>query len=91
MLKIHERSTAQGELNPVFLCFEAGVLSILDEHGASPLPHAALDAVMTRFGQPLDPEAKLKEVGALDVGEGRTLRHVRFLARYDVIARDYLV
>ena len=91
MLKIHERSTAQGELSPVFLRFEAGVLSILDEHGSFPLPGDALAAVMTRFGKPLDPEAQVRDVGALDLGSGRTLRHVRYLERYDVIARDYLV
>jgi hypothetical protein len=26
----------------------------------------------------------------LDLGDGRVLRHIRHLGRYDVIARDYL-
>jgi hypothetical protein len=91
MLKIDERSTLEGELSAVFLQFEAGVLSIVEEHCALPLPSGALDAVMARFGKPLDPDAQLAEMGTLEVGDGRILRHVRHLARYDVVARDYLV
>jgi hypothetical protein len=91
MLKIDERPAGDGEPNAVHLRFEDGVLSIVDPSGTWPLPPGALEAVMTRFGKPLDPDVRLAEVGALDVGEGRTLRHVRHLARYDVIARDYLV
>jgi hypothetical protein len=47
--------------------------------------------VLDRFGAPVEPSESLIAVGALPLWEGHTLRHVRHLARYDVIARDYLV
>jgi len=62
----------------------------VSEESTLPLPDCALDHVMRRFGGPLDPAQPLAEVGTLDIGEGRVLRHVRHLARYDVIARDYV-
>jgi hypothetical protein len=51
----------------------------------------ALASVTTRYGAPFDPEAPISVVATLDLGDGRALRHVRHLAGYDVIARDYLV
>lgn len=63
---------------------------ILDD-GERTLPEGALDAVMQKFGAPLEANQKLGEVATLDLGGGRSLRHVRHLARYDVIARDWLV
>lgn len=54
------------------------------------LPAGALEAVMKRFGGPLADDVSLLEIGALELDRGR-LRHVRHLARYDVIARDFLV
>ena len=58
---------------------------------ASALPARALEAVMARYGAPFDPEAAIAVAGTLDLGDGRRLLHVRHLAGYDVIARDYLV
>lgn len=56
-----------------------------------PLPDGAIAAVMKRFGKPLaDGEAPAAEE-TLDLGEGASLVRFRFLRRYDVIARDYLV
>ena len=89
-LKVHETTTKDG-LAPVFLRFEDGVLAITSDDGAFPLPEGALAAVMERYGAPLETTEKLVHVGALDLGGGRTLRQVRHLARYDVIARDFLV
>ena len=91
MLKVHETTTASGALSAVFLRYESGVLEIVAADGALALPEGALDAVMDRFGAPLDPDAELHHVGTLDLGNARFLRHVRHLGRYDVIARDYLV
>lgn len=90
-LKIHETTTASGALSDVLLRFADGVLAIASEDGTFALPDGALDAAMARFGAPLDEGARLTPVGALDMGDGRAIRHVRHLDRYDVIARDYLV
>jgi hypothetical protein len=91
MLKIHEHTTIAGGLASVFLRFDGGVFSVVDEDGVHELPANALEAVMERFGAPLAPDAELASVAALDLGDAGELRHVRHLARYDVIARDYLV
>ena len=91
MLKVHETTTASGALSAVFLTCEHGVLRIAAADGTFALPEGALDAVMERFGAPLDPTSELGHVGDLELGDAGTLRHVRHLARYDVIARDYLV
>jgi hypothetical protein len=91
MLKVHEITTPSGAISAVFLRFEAGVLAIVGEDGTFVLPDGALDAVMMRFGATLEPASHWTQVATLDLGEGRMLCHVRHLARYDVIARDYLV
>jgi hypothetical protein len=91
VLKVHETTTASGALSAVFLRFEDRVLSIVADDGTFALPEGALDAVMARFGAPLEPTSQLIPVATFDLEPGYTLRHVRHLARYDVIARDYLV
>jgi hypothetical protein len=91
VLKVHETVTASGVLSVVLLRYEHCVLAIVGDDGTFALPDGALDAVMVRFGAPLDPTSRLTSIATLDLGSGRTLRHVRHLARYDVIARDYLV
>jgi hypothetical protein len=94
-LKVHETATAEGGYASVHLSAIDGALALVLEDGASRvnllLPDGALDAVMARFGKPLDPAASVHEVASLDLGAGSVLRHVRHLARYDVIARDYVV
>ncbi len=91
MLKIHETTAISGELVPIFLRLHGGVLEIVADVGALALPTGAVDAVMKRFGAPLDSDAPVARIGRLDLGNGRALFHVRHLAKYDVIARDYLV
>jgi hypothetical protein len=73
------------------LVIEDGVMVIRSDEGAFELPDGALDAVMARFGKPLDSSERVSEVDAMAIGQGRVLRHVRHLARWDVIARDHLV
>jgi hypothetical protein len=90
MLKIHETASAAGLLS-VFLRFEHGVLVLDDATGSYPLPHGALDAVMARYGAPWDPQARVALVATLALPAGCSLAHVRHLAGYDVIARDYLI
>ena len=92
MFKIHEFSSATGELSSVSLRVnEAGELAIVSEDGEWPLPGSAVRAVLARFGAPFDGEAAIRVVAELPLGSGATLRHVRHLAGYDVIARDYIV
>jgi hypothetical protein len=92
MLKIHEGTTASGELSPVFLRVDDdGALTLVSDEETMALPAASLEHVMARFGQPLDTGERVTEVGSLDLGDGRAVRHVRHLGHYDVIARDYLI
>jgi len=91
MLKIREFTDATGALAAVFLRCADRELEIVRGEEALALPSKALDAVMARYGDPFDPEAPITVVGTLQLDAGRTLRHVRHLAGYDVIARDYLV
>ncbi len=86
-IKIHEITAADGTLTPVFLGFEDGILSI----DGLPLVDEALFAVMQRFGGPLETSEKLVDVARLELAGGAVVRHVRHLARFDVIARDDLV
>jgi hypothetical protein len=93
MLKIDETSSTSGGLAPVFLRFEGEALEIIGagSPGALALPSGALEAVMSRYGAPFDHDAPIAAIAHLDLDGGRRLRHVRHLAGYDVIARDYLV
>src|SRR5262249_43488131 len=94
MLKIHEVTTESGELSDIGLRLtqdgEAG-LELVEAAGALPLPPTALEKVLARYGAPFDPQARITPVAELDLGGGRRLRHVRHLAGYDVVERDYLV
>ena len=91
MFKIHEFSSANGELSAVYLRIAAAQLEIVSEDGAWPLPQGALRAILARFGAPFDPAARISTIATLDLPGGEALRHVRHLAGYDVIARDYIV
>lgn len=93
MLKIHELTSATGDLEGVFLrvAAQGAALEIVEPEGVLPLPAGVLEKVMQRYGAPFDPEAPIEVVGELDLGDGRRLRQVRHLAGYDVIARDYVV
>lgn len=91
MFRIHEFSSASGELSEVALRIGHGQLEIVVDGQAWPLPAGALGAVLTRYGAPFDAAARIAPVASFALGEGEVLRHVRHLAGYDVIARDYLV
>jgi hypothetical protein len=90
-LKIHELILPSGELSSVFLRREADQLLLASDEGELRLPAGALRAVMLRYGAPFDPRAMSHSQGVLELSAGASLRHVRHLAGYDVIARDYLV
>ena len=89
--KIHEFSSSTGELSVVYLRLAHGLLEIASEDGAWPLPEGAVRAVLSRFGAPFDTAARISTVSSLALPNGETLSHVRHLAGYDVIARDYIV
>ena len=91
MFKIHEFSTVTGELAVVYLRIAEAGLEIVSNDGAWRLPQEALHAVLARFGAPFDAEAQISTVATLHLPGGESLRHVRHLAGYDVIGRDYLV
>ncbi len=93
MLKIHEAIAEGGELSSVYLrvTAPAGGLEIVTADGSFALPPGALERVLERYGAPFDRQAPITEVAELALGAGRTLRHVRHLAGYDVVPRDYLV
>jgi hypothetical protein len=91
LLKIHEETTAEGGLSPIFLRRCGDSLELVHGSVALALPEGALFAVLSRFGAPFDREATVSVVATLELGAGESLRHVRHLAGYDVIARDYLV
>ena len=55
------------------------------------VPWAVLCAVFDRFGREKAPEVSLEGAPRLDLGGGRAVVHLRHRARYDVIARDFLV
>lgn len=90
-MKIHETTNADGTLAPMFLRVVDGDVIVEVEGSAFVLPEAALARVMARYGAPVEGGAKLTEIGALELGGGARIRHVRHLARFDVIAKDWLM
>lgn len=74
------------------LSFEDETLTLSVGTEVFALPDGALEAVMKRYGKPLDAREDEMMIDArLQLGEGRALVRFRFMRRYDVIARDYLV
>lgn len=90
-MKIHEAHDERGDLVETHLHVEDGAMALEEGGAIRALPPRALEAVMRRYGAPLDPRERVHEVARIELGEGRALRHVRHLARWDVIARDWLV
>jgi hypothetical protein len=90
-LKIHEFILPSGELFGVLLRREGARLLLVSDDGELELPAGALRTVMLRYGAPFDEKAMSQSQGVLELGAGASIRHVRHLAGYDVIARDYLV
>lgn len=91
MFKIHEFSSATGVLSSVYLREGEAELEIVSEDGVWTLPESAVRAVLARFGAPFDEAAAISTIDRLALPNGATLSHVRHLAGYDVIARDYIV
>lgn len=98
MLLIDEHLDDQGERRQTFLEVlqpdGGGVaVRVLAHDLRGLLPVRAVEAVMRRYGRPLDVTVDSGEPGAsvLDLGDGRMLQHWRYRAPVDASARDYLV
>jgi hypothetical protein len=90
-LLLDERITADGRHIRTWATLDSGKLHVGDDGGSSgPLPMAALDRVMCRYGRALDPAIDLAGE-CLELGDGRRLRRLRHHAPVDALARDYLV
>lgn len=93
-LLLDERILADGTYARTHASVVAGQLHVEDGHGAhgvhAALPIAALDRVMVRYGLPLEDGVRL-DGECLELGDGRRLRRLRYHARVDAEARDYLV
>lgn len=91
-ITIHESADEAGHRIATRLSCDGGQLAIAVGADLLPLPDGALETVMKRYGKPLDVETDATNViERLHLGAGRSLVRFRFLARYDVIAKDYLV
>ncbi|MGO8996268.1 MAG: hypothetical protein ACLQVI_23390 [Polyangiaceae bacterium] len=91
MLIIHEWIAEDGSSQTVSLGESAGALVIrIGDQPSVSLPVLALERVMERYGKPLA-DGVATDGPTLDLGGGQTLCRMRHRARYDVIARDFLV
>jgi hypothetical protein len=90
-LVIHERILADGGSERTWLDLEGGQLVLgVDDATAACVDLSVLEAVMKRYGKPIAGDVELSGP-ALELGGGRTLSMLRHRARYDVIAKDFLV
>lgn len=88
---LDEHVLDDGSVARTWLRLEGDALSLVEPDRARPLPDGALATTFARFGGELADDLAVPETGALDLGHGARLAPLRHLARYDVIARDYLV
>jgi hypothetical protein len=90
-LLLDERILADGTHARTYARVVDGHVHVDDEQGPSgSLSIAALDRVMLRYGLPLDSAVAL-DGEALDLGDGRRLRRLRYHTPVDATGRDYLV
>lgn len=90
-LVLSEITEADGSLTPVRLAVEGGDLVVAVGDAAAIVPEPLVAAIVARYGAPFDEGESVTHVGALVLASGATLAHVRHLARFDVVARDYVV
>jgi hypothetical protein len=90
-LLLDERILADGRLARSWGTVDGTSLIVSDDDNpGGPLSVAALDRVMVRYGRPLDESIAL-DGDALELGDGRRLRRLRYHAPVDATGRDYLV
>ncbi len=97
---MHESHDASGRQARVHLELEptdrasatSPALCLVYEDQRVELPWPLVVAVFERYGKEQAPEIRpAPDAVRLDLGEGRALVHLRHLARFDVIARDFVV
>jgi hypothetical protein len=91
MLKIHETYTADGTAQASYLKVEDGELCLVLPDYEVVIPSSILVRIFERYGKPLDEQVDLTGAISLTVEEGTSVHSLRHLARFDVIAKDYLV
>jgi hypothetical protein len=94
MLLLHERTRDDGSTERTFLESLPGEGLCLRVEGEPPrpLPLEVLAAVMKRYGRVLDSAVTIApDAERIALAGDRALVHLRHLARYDVIARDWIV
>ena len=90
-LLLDEHILADGRRTRRWATFEQGRMNVRDDGGSGgALSIAAVERVMTRYGRPLDDGIAL-DGEALQLGDGRRLRRLRYHAPVDAMGRDYLV
>ena len=90
-LLLDERILGDGTHARTYASLVDGAVRVEDQPGTSgSLSIAALDRVMVRYGLPLEDSVKL-DGDALELGDGRRLRRLRYHAPVDAEGRDYLV
>jgi hypothetical protein len=91
MLVIHESIGDDGAPRTVEVGAEDGQLVVRTaEWGTVVLPMLALERVMDRYARPLAEDVAL-DGPSVSLGPSGMLYRIRHLARYDVIARDFVV
>lgn len=92
MLLIDEHLRLDGTTVKTHLGWDGTRVTVTSDDGIrGSLSPAAIEKVIERYGRPLDlTVAPIEEAPRLTVGE-MTLRMLRFRARVDVEARDYIV
>jgi hypothetical protein len=91
MLKIHETYDANGAPLVSFLKVEEGELCLVLPDAEIVIPTNVLVRVFERYGKPLDDVVILHPETSITLEDGLMLYALRHLARFDVIAKDYLV
>jgi len=97
-LLLDERILGDGRLARSWASLAGARVRVSDDDGpGGELSIAAIDRVMVRYGRPLDDTIVLDPAGpahwgdALELGDGRRLRRLRYHAVVDAEGRDYLV
>jgi hypothetical protein len=90
VLLVHESLSPEGANERVYLACKDGAITLVEGEAEVEIPEAILARIFARYGNPLEPSVRI-EGPSLELPSGARITHLRFLARYDVIAKDYLV
>jgi hypothetical protein len=89
-LRLFETWSRDGRKLETYLRIRNGLIEFDEPEQTTEMPLRVLEAVFRRYGRPL--ELEIAPVGPrLQLSDSVTIMHFRYLARFDVIAKDYLV